>query len=229
MPYSREAPSARYTELLNMYNQVHTEGLADQDIAAEDAFAGTSLTAHLPLIRSLIRSTGAKTLLDYGSGKGVKYQATDIVVKGERAKTVQAYWGLDSITCFDPGYPPFAAVPSGTFDAVICTDVLEHIPDLDLPWMLEEQFRFARKFVFGNIAAYPAEKTLPNGENAHCTIEQAPWWHDLIKRAHAASGSKADYLFMVETKVKVSKWFGLKTKLKPRYEYLSNRADWPPA
>jgi len=226
MPYSREAPSARYTELLDQYNQVHTEGLADQDIVAENAFAGTSLKKHLHQIRSLLRATQSRTLLDYGSGKGVKYEARDITVKGERAKSVQDYWGLDSITCFDPGYPPFAAVPQGTFDAVICIDVLEHIPDLDLPWMLEEQFRFARKVVFANIASYPASKTLPNGENAHCTIEPASWWRAVIERAHTASGSTADYLFTVETKVKVASWFGLKIKFKPRFEYISNRADW---
>lgn len=226
--YSREFPSARYRELLDIYNKVHAEGIADQNLPAEDTFSGTSLAPHLHLIRDLIAATGSRTILDYGSGKGTKYKAADIVIKGERAKSVQAFWKVDKITCFDPGYPPFASLPTETFDGVICTDVLEHIPESDLLWILEDQFRYARKFVFGNIASYPAEKTLPNGENAHCTIQPAQWWHDLIRKAYAASGSTADYLFMVETKVKVSKWFGLKVKLKPLYVYLSVRKDWPP-
>ncbi len=227
MTYSREAPSPRYRELLELYNQVHAEGIVQQNLSAEDTFSGTSLGPHLHAIRQLIRSTGSRTMLDYGSGKGTKYKAENITVKGERAKSVQAYWGVDRITCFDPGYPPFAAVPEGRFDGVICTDVLEHIPDADLPWMLEEQFRYAEKFVFGNIASYPAEKILPNGENAHCTIQPASWWLDVIRKAHAASGSRADYLFLVETKTEVRKWFGLKIKHKREYEYLSSRADWP--
>jgi hypothetical protein len=227
MSYSRENPSPRYTELLEQYQTVHSQGIVDQNLPAEDTFSGTSLGRHLPMIRDLIRSTGSRTMLDYGAGKGVKYKATSISIQGEQAASVQAYWGVDTITCFDPGYPPFAAVPEGRFDGVICTDVLEHVPDLDLPWMLEEQFRYADKFVFGNIASYPAEKTLPNGENAHCTIQPASWWHELIKNVHAASGSSADYLYMVETKVPVTKWFGLKTKIKRQYEYLSNRPDWP--
>jgi 2-polyprenyl-3-methyl-5-hydroxy-6-metoxy-1,4-benzoquinol methylase len=228
MKYSREAPSSRYTELLNMYGQVHVEGIAGQNLSAEDTFSGTSLGPHLYMIRQLISSTGARTILDYGSGKGTKYKAENIKVKGESARSVQAYWNVDRITCFDPGYPPFAELPVGTFDGVICTDVLEHIPDLDLPWMLEEQFRYANKFVFGNIASYPAEKILPNGENAHCTVQPAGWWDELIRNAHAASGSKADYLFLVENMVLVKKWFGLKTKPKRQYVYLSSRSDWPP-
>lgn len=226
--YSREAPSDRYMELLSIYNQVHAEGIAEQNLGAEDTFSGTSLVPHLRLIRDLVASTGSQTILDYGSGKGTKYKATDIVVKGEHAKSVQAFWKVREISCFDPAYPPFATLPSGTFDGVICTDVLEHIPETDLPWILKDQFHYAKKFVFGNIASYPAEKILPNGENAHCTIQPAQWWHDLIRKAHAASGSTADYLFMVETKVSVSKWFGLKSKLKPLYIYLSSRKDWPP-
>ncbi len=229
MNYNREAPSARYRELLSQYQTVHVEGITGQNLSADDTFSGTSLGPHLQMIRQLIRDTGSHSVLDYGSGKGVKYKASDITVKGERAKSVQAYWGVDTLTCFDPGYAPYSTLPTGTFDGVICTDVLEHIPDSDLPWMLEEQFRFANKFVFGNIASYPAEKMLPNGENAHCTIQPAAWWHDLIRRVKASSGSKADYLFMVETKVPVSKWFGLRTKMKRRYEFLSSRAGWPPA
>jgi hypothetical protein len=38
----------------------------------------------------------------------------------------------------------------------------------------------ARKFVFANIASYPAAKILPNGENAHCTIRPVEWWSQII-------------------------------------------------
>jgi len=35
--------------------------------------------------------------------------------------------------------------------------------------------------VYANIASYPAQKTLPNGENAHCTIRPAEWWLEKIR------------------------------------------------
>jgi hypothetical protein len=68
---------------------------------------------------------------------------------------------------------PFSALPEGRFDGVVCTDVLEHCPEEDLPWIVGELFGYARLFVFANVACYPAAKKLPNGENAHCTIRRS--------------------------------------------------------
>ncbi len=226
MTYSRLTPSPRYAELLNMYKSVHTEGIAAQNLTAEDTFSGTSLGPHVKTIQRLIKDTGARTVLDYGAGKGVKYAATNLSIGGTRISSIKDYWGVDGITCYDPAYVPFATMPEGQFDVVVCTDVLEHIPEADLPWILEEQFRYARKAVFGNIAAYPAEKTLPNGENAHCTIQGADWWHETIRKARAAAGSSADYLYLVETKVMRSKWFGLKKKAVRQFEHLTSRPGW---
>ncbi len=49
-----------------------------------------------------------------------------------------------------------------------------------MPWILEEMFSLGRRFVYANIACYPANKTLPNGENAHCTIRPVAWWRSLL-------------------------------------------------
>lgn len=54
---------------------------------------------------------------------------------------------------------------------MICTDVLEHCPEEDIPWIVDELFAFARKFVYANIACFPARKQLPSGGNAHCTVK----------------------------------------------------------
>jgi hypothetical protein len=103
--------------------------------------------------------------------------------------SMQEYWGVESIRCYDPGYPPFSTLPEGRFDGVICTDVLEHCPEADLQWIVGELFGYARLFVFANIACYPAIKTLPNGENAHCTIRPLEYWREIFEKAAAgASG-----------------------------------------
>jgi 2-polyprenyl-3-methyl-5-hydroxy-6-metoxy-1,4-benzoquinol methylase len=179
--YSRSNPSPRYRELTALYAQMHVGGLPDQNIKAKDLFAGSSIIPQLPKIKLLVEKLGAKTLLDYGCGKGLQYRAQNIKLRsGEIIATVQGYLGVDAIACYDPGVTEFQTFPAAQFDGVISTDVLEHCPEPDLPWILGEMFGAARKFVFANIAAYPAAKTLPNGENAHCTVRPQEWWNEII-------------------------------------------------
>ena len=105
---------------------------------------------------------------------------------------MQEYWGVERIVCFDPAYEPFSRAPQGLFDGVICTDVLEHCPEADLPWIIAELFGFARRFVFASIACHPAVKRLPNGENAHCTVRPPPFWAELFI---SAANSHPDLLW----------------------------------
>jgi hypothetical protein len=74
-------------------------------------------------------------------------------------------------------------LPTGKFDGVICTDVLEHCPEEDIGWILAELFSYATKFIFANAATFPAHKRLPSGGNAHCTIRPARWWEEQFLRA----------------------------------------------
>ena len=92
---------------------------------------------------------------------------------------IPAWWGVE-VRCYDPAYPKFAELPTGRFDGVISTDVLEHCPEEDMPWILGELFGYANRFVFANVACFPARKHLPNGQNAHCTIRPLKWWRQLL-------------------------------------------------
>ena len=201
MTYSRSAPSPRYTELLEQYKNVHANGIAEQGISSDAAFAGQSLEPHLISIAELCRTTGAKTVLDYGSGKGSRYAMRDLTLpNGETVQSVQAYWGVDAITCFDPAYPAFSTLPEGMFDGVVCTDVLEHVPEQDVDWILAEIFGYARLFVFAVVASYPAKKVLPNGENAHCTVKSAEWWRERVAGAVKASGFSGEMQVTIKEK-----------------------------
>lgn len=138
--------------------------------------------ALIPPLQTLIKTHQARTLLDYGSGKGMQWRMDfNLDVLGPTTeKRLIRYLGLDEIRCYDPGYQPLSKLPEGEFDGVICLDVLEHCPEQDMGWILDQIFGYARKFVFANIASYPAKKHLPNGENAHCTIKPIEWWRELI-------------------------------------------------
>lgn len=185
MAYSRSNPSPRYSALNVLYRQLHDEGEKTLGLAPEMTFPGRSLPPHAGRIKALIDTTGAKSILDYGSGKGMQYRQPLLVDGEKRFGSIREYWGVTSIRCYDPSYTPFSSLPEGQFDGVICTDVLEHCPEEDISWIVGEIFSFATRFVFLNIACYPAEKHLPNGENAHCTIRPPEWWSEMLDEAAA--------------------------------------------
>jgi len=170
-----------------MYQTMHSEGDKANAIAAEETFDGRSLMPHVQVIGNCIQRTQSKSLLDYGCGKaGADERATAQTPDGRTVKGLQAIWGLQTVRLFDPGVPSFAEFPTGKYDAVICTDVLEHITKEDMDWVVDEILSFANKFVFLNVACYPAMKTLPNGENAHITQESPGWWLDLVQGVKTA-------------------------------------------
>jgi hypothetical protein len=187
---SREMPSQRYSDLVAQYREMHR--------GSDRTFAGFSLLKHLPTIKRMVAATGARSLLDYGSGKGVLYSTQGIELKtGETIDSVAAYLGVAEIVCYDPGVPEFAAFPQRKFDGVISTDVLEHIPESDIPWVIDEMFSSASKFVFANVGSFEALKKLPSGENAHVTQRRPDWWRSLIvERAGRFPG--VGYRFEIE-------------------------------
>jgi len=185
--FSRAAPSPRYRRLIEQYQYMHENGETRLGIPPEQTFAGQSLPRQAPHIQRLIARTGAQTILDYGSGKGRQYELRRMVDPntGIDHPDIRSYWGVKEIRCYDPGYEPYSELPTGTFDGVVCTDVLEHCPEEDIRWILDELFGYARKFVFANVACFPARKTLPSGGNAHCTVKPVKWWDEQIGRAAA--------------------------------------------
>lgn len=186
MTPSRARPSQRYQELLQLYRQMHAEGEPRLKMTAEQTFDGGSLRLHLPRVRTLAQASGCRTALDYGCGKALLHRERPLrLPQGGTAPDLPGYWGLEALRGYDPGYPPLAERPAETFDLVVCTDVLEHCPEEDLDWILGEIFGFARRAAYFCIAAYPAKKHLPNGENAHVTIRPATWWAERLLRAAA--------------------------------------------
>jgi hypothetical protein len=176
------APSERYRELIDLYRTMHDEGAKQVGKPPEKTFRGRSLRPHIARIGDLVRETKAATLLDFGAGKAILYDDLPGDPPGSRSKSMKS-WGDARVTCYDPGYEPFSGPIEDKYDGVICTDVLEHIPEEDIPWVLDKLFRHARSFVYAVAACYPARKALPNGENAHCTLQGSEWWHGQLDAA----------------------------------------------
>jgi len=177
-PYSAENPSARYAALIRQYEILHLNAQARNTGSGQmfEGIVGFAIVA--PYMRRFAAKLGAKTLLDYGGGRGAQYKLGRITIGQQTFASSLSYLGLDNAVCFDPGFD--RRLPEGAFDLVTCIDALEHCAREDLPWIIRQMFEKAKLGVFANIASYPARKILPNGENAHCTIEEAPWWMELF-------------------------------------------------
>jgi hypothetical protein len=163
--HTRQNPSERYIVLLKQYKHMHNDSYTKKR-----PFLGRSLRWHIDRIADIIKETESKTILDYGSGRGILYEDGSI----------QKKWGIKKIHLYDPAYKPYSKLPDHSFDGVVCTDVLEHCPKEDLDWIISEIVGFANKFVYFHISCRLAGKSLPNGENAHCTVKSIDWWTKLI-------------------------------------------------
>ncbi len=180
--FTEENPSQGYLHMVEMYKTMHEEGSPEHGRPPEKTFTGKSLTEHIAPIAGLIKETGAKTLLDYGSGKAGLYDLYPGEPEGSRFKSMKT-WGETRVTCYDPGYAPYSGPIEAEYDGVICSDVLEHITEEDIPWVLDKLFRHARNFVYAVAACYPAKKFLPDGQNAHCTLAEPQWWLEQMESA----------------------------------------------
>jgi len=195
--YSRANPSPRYLELLQVYKDMHEHGDKLNDAPSKKTFDGRSLLPHVHLIRSAVMQHGLGTILDYGCGKAIGYtEGVMTLPDGRKLRGLKEIWGVNDIRLFDPGYAPHSTPPTGTYDGVVCTDVLEHCPEDDIDWIIGDLFGFAEKFLFLTISCYPAEKNLPSGENAHITLKNAGWWIDRITTV-AARRSQTKYVAIV--------------------------------
>jgi hypothetical protein len=128
-------------------------------------WSGGSVVIHVEQIDSLMEEYSATTALDYGCGK---------------AKHHPEHW--KGFAKFDPAHEDYNKRPAGKFDMVICTDVMEHVPESCVDWVLNDIFQYSNSVVFLSISTREAEHRLPNGENMHVTIKPLEWWQERVER-----------------------------------------------
>ena len=133
-----------------------------------DYGSGGAIKFYWQHIDDLIKDTKTETLLDYGCGKAEVYEVND--------------WGWPKPSLYDPAIPEYENLPDGPFHGIISTDVMEHIPEEQLPQIFDEIYTRAERFVFLGIATSPAKAILSNGENAHCTLENIEWWAEKVEQ-----------------------------------------------
>lgn len=135
-------------------------------------FHGLSILTHKDEIGKLISETGAKTLLDFGCGRGDAYRSPH---------KLHHQWGISrkNVTLYDPSFKQYAGRPVGRSDIVVCSDVLEHIPEEGVDRFVADLFNHAKLAVWASVCTRPARKCFPGTDiNLHCTVKPYQWWHD---------------------------------------------------
>jgi SAM-dependent methyltransferase len=145
---------------------------------SDKRFPGYSLGAYVDAIAMLVANCAPVRMLDYGSGKGMQYLA----------RRYHDKWGGLLPHCYDIGVKQLAAKPEGQFGGVICTDVMEHIEEADVPGILEELLGYVAPggFLFLGISCRPTRKKLSDGRDVHVTIAPPAWWIGRINDAASA-------------------------------------------
>ena len=107
----------------------------------ESAWAGGDSKNYIEQIQCLQKHHRAKTLLDYGCGKGEQYT--------QKIPPFDQRCGFTSSYLYDPCVSYYSKPPRNNrkFDAIICLQVIRHIPNQDINWLKEYFERTAKKFV----------------------------------------------------------------------------------
>lgn len=161
--------------LVKLYEQMVQEGYDTGDgQRIDNAFSDFELRAYRQQIWSTLKDHSIATVLDYGCG-GSDWQTVGFdEISGRSAVD---YFNLQSAYRYEPARGLDERRP---VDCVISFDVLEHIFITDVPLVLRDMFSYAKKLMILNVACYPANAKLPNGENAHITVRPPHWWKGMI-------------------------------------------------
>ena len=127
------------------------------------------------IFRLLEANPAIQTILDYGCGEGtLKNWIED---KGITDKD----W-----TLYDPGMLRYQKIPTGKFDLVITTDVLEHVEEIALDSVLKHLRELTGKFLYNEIACYLANAIFEDGpykgQPLHINLKAPDAWR--LRLAH---------------------------------------------
>lgn len=118
-----------------------------------------------PLVEKIASQIVTTSILDYGSGPGSLSKALPELPIKE----------------YDPCIEGKDAEPEAA-DLVVCTDMLEHVEPECVEAVLDHLRALTARMAILIIFIGPAEKTLPDGRNAHLIQESPAWWIDRINR-----------------------------------------------
>ena len=147
------------TRDLELYKQLHME----------DNHYGSTPGHHFDKINNFINIRQPKSILDFGCGKG---NLAKVILQSHPNIVVHSY---------DPAIKGRESIPMTNYDMVITTDVLEHLYEDEVSGILEEILELNPDSMYHIICHRLAHARLPDGTNAHKTIQSPEWWADHLR------------------------------------------------
>lgn len=135
-----------------------------QEVMHENPNYGTASVVFAPIVAQIIEKLQVTDLLDYGCGKMRLFEA----LKGKVGHKMR-------LQAYDPGIESLSERPVPA-SMVTCIDVLEHIEPDCLGEVLDDLEAMTMFVGFFSVNCEPAQKTLPDGRNAHLIQEPPEWW-----------------------------------------------------
>jgi len=153
--------------------KTYSDNYIGQNKALHDAPRGfgSGGANRLKKVLELITKYHCHSMLDYGAGQNTLSKALAEVPS-------------IPVIAYDPAVPEISQKPPADikFDLVTCTDVLEHIEPEFLDAVITELYSYTGKACHLLIACTEANKTLPDGRNAHLIQKPPEWWEDKLTR-----------------------------------------------
>ena len=128
------------------------------------------------IVRDFADDLGAKSVLDYGCGRGTLRAAL-----GTGGKKIRGMGWPYPCHEYDPAIRKKSQPRSA--DLVACTDVMEHVETPLVQNVLRHVRKLGRFGAFFLISTRLANQLLPDGRNAHLTVQTAEWWEREILHA----------------------------------------------
>ena len=173
--------SEYYYEVIEKYKLFHENGIkkGNKSNPGESTFLGYSLTRWILEIKEIIKINKCRSLLDFGCGKGFLYK-NKFKINHQEYRNLLDCWELEDVYLYDPGVKEFSVYPVRKFDGLICTDVIEHIPESDVLQFIDNLFKLSNKFIFVVIATIPATKFFDDGNNIHLCLKTEEEWKKIF-------------------------------------------------
>jgi mitochondrial fission protein ELM1 len=145
--FTARRPSAAYRALRQRVHQACRQPGIRRTPAAK--------RSNLESLRELVSLSNATTLLDVGFA----------APSAGPAELKQLAEGTGASSAFHLDFCSAGATlaPPGGFDGVICSEVLEYLPDEDVDWFVEELFAHANRFVHATVSHGARAPDLPDG------------------------------------------------------------------